>query len=61
MEKKMHHANQLVLKYSKDQGGLGMVDPKAWNKAAYCGLVFKVASNHESLWAKWIREYKLKN
>ncbi|KAF5198561.1 hypothetical protein FRX31_011851, partial [Thalictrum thalictroides] len=61
MEKRMHHASKEVMALTKCQGGLNLLDLKTWNKAAYCGLIFKIVSHDEGLWVKWVWEHNIQN
>ncbi|GJZ43372.1 hypothetical protein Tco_0590627 [Tanacetum coccineum] len=44
----------------KDKGGLGVRRLDFFNKALMVSHIWKLISNKESLWVKWIHEYKLK-
>ncbi|GJW86624.1 hypothetical protein Tco_0161964 [Tanacetum coccineum] len=44
----------------KDEGGLGVRRLDFFNKALMVSHIWKLISNKESLWVKWIHEYKLK-
>ncbi|KAL5716740.1 hypothetical protein ACHQM5_009867 [Ranunculus cassubicifolius] len=61
MEAKMHHANKKKVVRSKQQGGLGIKDTRAWNKAAQCGLLFRVIKRDPSVWVQWVWENPLRN
>ncbi|KAF5186039.1 Dnase i-like superfamily protein [Thalictrum thalictroides] len=43
-----------------EEGGLNLLDLKLWNKAAYCGLVFKVAAKDDNLWVMWVWAHHIK-
>lgn len=44
-----HQASAAKICLSKSQGGLGVIDTVAWGKGAYCGLIFKILTNPDSL------------
>lgn len=45
---------------NKMEGGLGITDVLAWNRGAYCRLIFKLLTDRESVWSSWMLEYRLK-
>lgn len=45
----------------KSEGGLGIKSLKFWNKALMATHNWKIISNKESLWVKWIHVYRLPN
>ncbi|XP_074265920.1 uncharacterized protein LOC141588373 [Silene latifolia] len=45
---------------SKKEGGLGIKDPKTWNKALFGKYVWWIASKKDHLWVKWINHVYMK-
>ncbi|XP_074313061.1 uncharacterized protein LOC141648366 [Silene latifolia] len=44
----------------KKEGGLGIKDPKTWNKALFGKYVWWIASKKDHLWVKWINHVYMK-
>ncbi|KAJ9560832.1 hypothetical protein OSB04_005992 [Centaurea solstitialis] len=44
----------------KGKGGLGIKSLKCWNKALLAKQIWKLIDNGESVWVKWMHEYRLK-
>ncbi|KAJ9535280.1 hypothetical protein OSB04_un001622 [Centaurea solstitialis] len=44
----------------KGKGGLGIRSLKCWNKALLAKQIWKLIDNGESVWVKWMHEYRLK-
>lgn len=45
----------------KNEGGLGIIDIKLWNKAAIAKHIWAISTKKDSLWVKWIHMYHLKH
>ena len=45
----------------KENGGIGLKNLEAWNKAWIVKLVWEVAKKKDSLWIKWVHEKYLIN
>lgn len=59
MQRKVHQASSKRICKPKKEGGLGIKDAITWNRAATCGIVFKLLQNN-TLWANWIHDNQLK-
>ncbi|KAF5204909.1 RNA-directed DNA polymerase (reverse transcriptase)-related family protein, partial [Thalictrum thalictroides] len=57
----MHHASKSILRYPKQEGGLGFSNLNVWNRAAICGLILKIANKDESIWAEWTWNQHIKD
>lgn len=44
----------------KKEGGLGLRDISAWNKTLCLKLVWRLFTAKDSLWAAWVKEYRIK-
>ncbi|KAF9589382.1 hypothetical protein IFM89_023414 [Coptis chinensis] len=60
MTKKIHPINEEKLCTAKEFGGLGITKIADWNRAAICGLVYKLATKQDNLWVKWMWANKIK-
>lgn len=44
----------------KKEGGLGLRDICLWNKTLCLNLIWRLFTAKDSLWASWVKEYKIK-
>ncbi|KAJ9535294.1 hypothetical protein OSB04_un001606 [Centaurea solstitialis] len=44
----------------REKGGLGVRSLRVWNRTLLAKQVWKIIDNNDSLWVKWIHEYRLK-
>lgn len=44
----------------RNEGGLGLLQLKAWNIAAFGKLLWKVIANVDCLWVRWVKSAYLK-
>ncbi|KAF5195964.1 hypothetical protein FRX31_014450, partial [Thalictrum thalictroides] len=61
MTRKMHHASKSILRFPKNEGGLGFTNLNVWNRAAICRLIFKIANKDDSIWSDWTWKQHIKD
>lgn len=44
----------------RSEGGLGIMQINAWNRAAFGKLLWKIIANEDCLWVKWVKTAYLK-
>ncbi|XP_018467689.2 uncharacterized protein LOC108839423 [Raphanus sativus] len=44
----------------KEEGGLGLRDISRWNKTLCLKLIWRLYTAQDSLWASWVKEYRVK-
>ena len=59
--KRIPHISWHQVCLPKAQGGMGLRDYEAWDKALIAKLVWAVAHKKDTLWVKWIHGRYLKN